>query len=72
MFRTDDGFVYDEGKHFVIINHNTGGYRKDLLGDTGEYMFSNLEDGCEEEQKLFGRMREILRLVGSFKEKVKV
>lgn len=72
MFRTDDGFVYDEGKHFVMINHSKGGYRKDLLGDTGEYMFSNLEDDCEEDQQLFGRIREILRMVNSFKEKVEV
>lgn len=69
-FRTEDGYLYDEGKHYVMVNHKAGGYRKDKIGNEGEFMFSCLEDGSSEEQKLFGRIREILRMADSFKEKV--
>lgn len=72
MFRTSDGFLYEEGKHFTLVNHKSGGYRKDNLGDTGEFLFSNHDEGSSEEQELFGRIREILRTVNSFKEKVEV
>lgn len=70
IFRTEDGFLYEDGKHFVLINHKEGGYRKDKLNKTDDFMFSNYEDNSVEERKLFGRMNEILRMVESFKEKV--
>lgn len=69
MFRTEDGFLYEEGKHFTFVNHKSGGYRKDNLGNGGEYFFSNLEDGSTEEMELFGRIREIMREVDVFKQK---
>lgn len=72
MFRTDDGFLYEEGCHFTFVSHKGGGYRKYTLGDGKEYLFSNYNEGSSEEQKLFGRIREILRMVESFKEKVRV
>uniref|UniRef100_A0AB39AJV1 Uncharacterized protein n=1 Tax=Vibrio phage P018-4 TaxID=3229728 RepID=A0AB39AJV1_9CAUD len=72
MFRTKDGFLYEEGKHFTFVNHKDGGYRLDNLGDTGDYFFSTFKDSSEEEQQLFGRIREILRMVDSFKKKVEL
>lgn len=72
MFRTEDGFLYEEGKHFTLVNHKEGGYRLDNIGDTGDYFFSTFKDNSEEEQQLFGRIREILRMVDSFKKKVEV
>jgi len=72
MFRTEDGFLYEDGKHFTMINHKSGGYRLDKLGDEGEYYFSTFVDGSSEEQMLFGRMMEILRMVSGFKEKVEL
>ena len=67
IFRTEDGFLYEESGDSTIINHKRGGYRKDTLLD---YMYTDFDVDDEEEQKLFGRMNEILRMVESFKEKV--
>jgi hypothetical protein len=70
MFRTDDGFLFEDGKNFTLINHKAGGYRLDKLTDTKEFFFSNFEAGSPSEVVLFNRIREILRLVSSFKEEL--
>lgn len=65
--------MYEDGKNFTLVNHKSGGYQLDKLNkDEGEFFFSNYKVGSVGEVELFCRIREILRTVESFKEKVKV